>query len=152
MATQKAGTVLLNLKTNQIGLIYREIDNGYSFPKGHLEEGETLKQCAIRETEEETLRQNRIITEEPIYISRYTTPLGEKVENYMYISIDEGPTKKQIKDIDKEIFYWIDFDDVENKLAFDNLKELWNDIKKDVKEIFEKGMEDTDNGKVCSVE
>ena len=45
MITQKAGTILLNLETEQIGLVYREEYKEYSFPKGHLEKGDTLEIC-----------------------------------------------------------------------------------------------------------
>ena len=41
MSTLKAGVVLLNLKNHKVGLIYREKQNDYTFPKGHLEKGET---------------------------------------------------------------------------------------------------------------
>ncbi len=43
MATLKAGTILFNSE-NKIALVYRKEDNGYSFPKGHLEKGENLKE------------------------------------------------------------------------------------------------------------
>lgn len=49
---KKAGCVLINFETNDIALVYR--DEHYSFQKGHLEIGETLQECAIRETKEET--------------------------------------------------------------------------------------------------
>jgi len=49
MITKKAGTVLLNLETEQIALIYRKRLNDYSFPKGHLESGESLQECAVRD-------------------------------------------------------------------------------------------------------
>ena len=52
----KAGCILINPNTNQVGLIYRSKHDDYSFPKGHQEEGETVMECAIRETIEETLR------------------------------------------------------------------------------------------------
>ena len=32
MIVQKAGTILLNLNSKQIGLVYRETDKKYSFP------------------------------------------------------------------------------------------------------------------------
>ena len=137
MATKKAGTILLNLKTKQIGLIYREEDNGYSFPKGHLENGETTEECAIRETEEETLRANHLLINKEIYIIKYTTPSGEDVENYMYIAIDDGPTSKNIPLCDRETFEWVKYEDVDNKLKFDNLKDFWNTIKEAIYSILE---------------
>ena len=43
--------------------IYRKKQEDYSFPKGHMEKGETIKETAIRETEEETKRAAEIIDE-----------------------------------------------------------------------------------------
>ena len=137
MIVKKAGTILLNLKTKQIGLVYRQNKNDYSFPKGHLEGNESLLECAVRETEEETLRANHLLINEEICILKYTTPLGEDVENYMYISIDDGPTSKNIPVKDRETLKWIDFNDVENTLSYDNLKDLWLEIKPTIKDIFE---------------
>jgi 8-oxo-dGTP diphosphatase len=56
MKILKAGCILLDLNNNKVGLVYRRKHNDFSFPKGHLEKGETLEECAIRETEEETGR------------------------------------------------------------------------------------------------
>ena len=53
---EKAGTVLVDLKNKKVGLVYRTRPQDYSFPKGHIENGETAEECALRETEEETGR------------------------------------------------------------------------------------------------
>ena len=37
----------------------------------------------------------------------------------------------------KHELIWVDFDDVENKLRYDNLKELWNQVKDKAKEYIE---------------
>lgn len=137
MLVKKAGTILLNLETQQIGLVYRKKDKSYTFPKGHLEKGESLQECAIRETEEETLRANHLLINKEITILKYTTPLGEDVENYMYIAVDDGPSSKDIPMCDREIFEWIEYNDVENKLVFSNLKLLWNQIKEPIYELLE---------------
>ena len=55
MIVQKAGCILLNYDKQKIALVCR--NNEYSFPKGHLEENETIQECAIRETIEETRTQ-----------------------------------------------------------------------------------------------
>lgn len=135
MATLKAGTILINLESKQIGLIYDKRNDSYTFPKGHLEPGETLPECAVRETEEETLRENHLYSENEIDIIKYSTPSGEKVENYMYIAIDDGPTKKNISELDKEISAWFDFEKVEEKIIYDNLKIFWNNSKNIIKNI-----------------
>lgn len=126
MITKKAGTILLNLENKQIALIYRPSKNDYSFPKGHLEENESLEECAVRETEEETMRANHLISNKEIYIDKYVTPSGEDVENYMYIAIDDGPTQKDIRLEDREIVEWYNFEDVEGKLSYESLRKLWN--------------------------
>lgn len=135
MIVKKAGAILLNLQTKKIGLVYRDSEKDYSFPKGHLESGETLEKCAVRETEEETLRANHLLINKEICINKYTTPSGENVENYMYIAIDDGRTTKNIDLKDQENLKWINPDDVENILSYDNLKEFWNKIKNSIKDI-----------------
>ena len=137
MATLKAGTILLNLKNKQVGLVYREKNNDYSFPKGHLEKGETLKECAVRETEEETLRANHLITDEEIYTLRYTTPSGEDVECYFYLAIDDSPTDKNIAIDDREVLKWVNPYDVEDKLTYEDLKTFWNSSKNTVLTILD---------------
>ena len=71
MKVKKAGCILINKKTKEIGLVYRIKHKDYSFPKGHLEKNETLKECAIRETEEETLVTPLIIKDEPVKVLSY---------------------------------------------------------------------------------
>ncbi len=127
MATLKAGTILVNLESKKIALIFRKDKIGYEFPKGHLEEGETLEECAIRETEEETLRKNHIVEE--LETVRYITSKGEDVELHFYLSIDDGEIDRTIAEEDKEKIKWFFVDEVAEKLTFENLKRFWNNSK-----------------------
>jgi 8-oxo-dGTP diphosphatase len=131
MLTRKAGTVLLNKQTNQIGLVYRKKYGDLSFPKGHLEEDETLKECAIRETIEETGRLCHLIEDEPLDIMYYITRNDERIENYMYLAQDDGEALEESKD--PEILVWVDIDNVSRSLDYPNLIKFWNKVEKEVK-------------------
>lgn len=130
----KAGCVLIDKKNKKIGLVYRKKNNDYSFPKGHLEENETLFECAIRETEEETGRRCKLLSEKEIGIIEYTNFEGN-IKTYMYLAIDDGVTDRIIDEKDKEELVWVNYDDVIDKLSYQNLKDFWKKIEVRVKEI-----------------
>ena len=136
MQVKKAGTILINLNTKKIGLVYRKNNDDYSFPKGHLEKDETLQECAIRETEEETNRRNHLINENEIFILTYTNSLGEDVECYYYLAFDDGESEKEIKRKLKEQLVWVSPNKVKETLSYDNLRIMWHKIEKKVSNIF----------------
>lgn len=125
-------TVLVFNNKNEILLNLRTDTKNWGIPGGGKELYETLEECAIRETEEETGRKNHLLLDRPSYKLEYTTPRGEEVENYMFISIDDGDTDKEIPDELKESLVWVDINDVDNKLSYPDLIEMWNTLKDDV--------------------
>ena len=138
MITKKAGCILINKETKKIALVCRKGE--FSFPKGHLEKGETIEECAIRETTEETGYDCHFINNKPIAKINYSTPNGEDVENYLFVAIEDGITKKSIAEKDKEKMIWEDFSEIGNKLFSQDLKELWEKIKNNIIEIIEKNL------------
>ena len=135
---KKAGCILLDLENKTIALVYREKQNDYSFPKGHLEDGESLVECAIRETAEETKFDCEILEEEPVYIETYITPGGEDVEMYYFISKYIGLSNNNSDDTHPTL--WIPYEDVYETLSYDSLKKVWNIVKDKVKYYFNKDM------------
>ena len=130
MKTQKAGCILVNGVSKEIALVCR--DGEYSFPKGHLEQGEDLRQCAIRETIEETGHKCSVVGEKEIAIINYITPKGVDVEVHFYLAIDEGIYLGKINEEDKEETIWVDIDKVEETLSYQDLKDLWNSVRAQV--------------------
>ena len=130
--TMKAGCFVVKPDTKQIALIYREKQKDYTFPKGHLEENETLKDCAVRETAEEIKREVKLC-DIPPYIERYTTPKGKKCICYMYIAIDLGASNNQ--STDTHTLIWTDFDKVAQQLSYQTLTLGWNYAKPYIEDI-----------------
>jgi len=129
MATQKGGCFLINKDTKKVALIYRPKLNDYSFPKGHMEAGEDVKQCAIRETIEETGRDVKLLLDEPVCVNKYVTSKGEEVEAFFYLAEDLGEYQGEIKEEDKEICEWYDILEVREKLSYKDLVDMWDEVK-----------------------
>ncbi len=126
METIKAGCILIDKDTKKVAIIYRKNADDYSFPKGHLEKNETIEECAIRETAEETKRNAVILKEYEPYVERYVTPSGERCVCYMFLALDDGPSDN--KSLDTHETLWINFDKVEEVLSYPSLKKMWNEV------------------------
>lgn len=135
MITEKAGCFLIKRETKDIALIYRRKQDDYSFPKGHVEIGESLKDTAIRETAEETKRVAEIIDKYEPFVEKYTTPNGENCVCYMFFAIDKGPSDNQSEDTHDII--WTPVDKVLELLSYDSLKNTWKASKNTIIEILE---------------
>ena len=129
MATVKGGCFLINKETKKIAIIFRPKFNDYSFPKGHVEKGENVKEGAIRETIEETGRDVKLLNEEPIHINKYVTSSGEEVEAFFYLAEDLGEYQGEIKEEDREICKWFDIDEVRDILTYEDLVDMWDKVK-----------------------
>lgn len=135
MKVEKAGCILINKENNKIGLIYREKQKDYSFPKGHRELNESLIECAIRETIEETKRDCILYDTELVAQEHYYDSKNDEVDMYYYIAIDNG--KSNNDSLDSHNLIWTSFEDVEKTLSYDSLKKIWFEVKELVLKIIE---------------
>lgn len=63
-----------------------EGDINWTFPKGHSEEGETAKECALRELFEETGIKDIELVEDFLAREEYITPKGNfKTNDYFWV-------------------------------------------------------------------
>ena len=125
----KAGTILIN--KDKVGLIYRKDYNDYTFPKGHLEKNESLIECAIRETNEETKREVSIILNNPLFIDKYIDSNNNECECHYFLVRDNG--KSDNKSLEVHDLLWIEYDKVYELLSYDSLKKHWLEVKDTVK-------------------
>ena len=127
----KAGCILVNKEQKEIALV---VQNGeYSFPKGHLEGNETIQECAIRETIEETGHDVKIIKK--LKSIKYKSPEYIVYENHYFLGIDNGITNKKIDLKDREITEWYKVEEILEKLSYQYLKKYWQEIRNTVEKL-----------------
>ncbi|OIO33366.1 MAG: hypothetical protein AUJ70_03390 [Candidatus Omnitrophica bacterium CG1_02_40_15] len=125
-----AGAVIFKREGDKILflVIYSKRNNIWSFPKGHLERGETEKQAALREIKEEVGLDNLQFVEGFIEKIRYDTvskrlPFqGERIEKYVTYFLCEIKFQDIIVD-GREIadYKFLPLDKAEQMIKFRNL-------------------------------
>lgn len=113
---------------NDKSLLIKHNGGHTSFPKGHIEKGETLKEAAIRETLEETGIEAEIISE-ICFINTYTPKENHLKDVVLFIGKRiGGKLRPQLEEVSLCDFFSYE----------DALKELTYDIdKKILKEAYE---------------
>ena len=72
-------------------LLIRDRMGYWVFPKGHVEEGETLEAAAVREVSEEVGIEARV--EAALGVTRYTNDRGAAREVHWFLMRGEGPVR-----------------------------------------------------------
>ena len=125
---KSCGCIILNDK-NEVLLVHHNKGH-WDFPKGHVEEGETEVQTAIREVKEET---NIDVEVNENY--RYTTEYSPK-ENVMKevvyflaknISNNEEAQLEEVSEVK-----WIKLEEALEKITYNTSKEILNKLKEDL--------------------
>ncbi len=108
-------------------LVEKSLHGFYGFPKGHIEEGETYEECAVRETFEETGIKVFI---DPKYSFKVTYLLQEKYPKQViyFIAFLNGSDQIEIQESEVESACWVDVSKVREMLSFENLKSLWDEV------------------------
>ncbi len=126
---KSCGTIVIN---DSKVLVIRQKQGFWGFPKGHIEEGESEIQTAIRETKEET-NLDVVIEDETRFCLNYIIE-DKQINKYVVYFIAKAinnDVKLQIEEIDD--IAWVDIEKVEDILTFDNLQELWKVVLNKVK-------------------
>jgi 8-oxo-dGTP pyrophosphatase MutT (NUDIX family) len=134
---QSAGGVVYRKKDGQVEILMIEVPYSHgptwTFPKGHVEEGETPEQAAIREIEEETGIKAEI--KHPLgdidywFISRHgkkLTRIHKKVTHFL-LEATGGDTSLHNEEVTEAD--WFPLEEVEGKLLFDGDKKVFEKAK-----------------------
>ena len=110
-------------------LLIQQTEGHWGFPKGHVEDGETEIETAIREVKEET-NLDVEINENKRYTMEYLTDKGTFKQVVLFIakkiSGNEKYQKSEIKSMK-----WMTFEDAIKTITYDNTRELFSKILKE---------------------
>lgn len=126
---KSCGCIVLNEK-KEILLILHNAGH-WGLPKGHVEEGETEVQTAIREIKEETNIDVEVNTNYRYSMIYSPKENVEKEVIYFIAKNISNNCKPQIEEV--QDIKWLDIDNAIETITYDNSKELLKKVKKDLK-------------------
>lgn len=120
----KGGKVLMVLQDNGV----------FAFPKGHVEEGETEEETALREILEETGLKTRLDTKKRIEFGYHISDkdIDKTVVLFVGEQAEDGVVRAQEGEISR--VEWVEIPEVEKKLQFEEWKNAWEKARKIIKE------------------
>ena len=123
-----AGGVILNRK-NDILLVYNRMTDSWTYPKGHVDEGEDFLETAKREIIEEAGLQNlKLVCKLPVY-ERETRQKKNKIKvmhMFLFMSRNEE-VQSNTNDITNN--KWVPIDEVINYFSYPEEVDFFNSIK-----------------------
>lgn len=125
---QSAGGVILNPEKG-ILLVYNRDTQTWTFPKGHVEEGESFLEACEREIEEEAgLTDLELIKELPVFVRGSMEDSQKQKRMHLFLfktSIEDSRSNTEgITEI-----RWFPIDEVSSKFSYDEEKEFFESIK-----------------------
>ena len=125
---KSCGCIIINDK-NEVLLIHHNAGH-WDFPKGHMEEGETEVQTAIREVKEETNIEVEV-NEEYRYSTKYSPKEDVMKEVVYFLAKNINDNKKaQLEEVSE--VRWFRMNDAIEKITYDNSREILIQLKKDL--------------------
>ena len=123
---KKAGAIILSSNDkHKIALLYRGKHNDWSFPKGHIEDGEDSINAMIREVKEETGLSIKILCELPE--QNYLHPSGNTVSTKMFLVQSENDNLLKLEYKTDDI-KWVPINEVISVLSYNNLKDYFKKV------------------------
>ena len=125
---KSCGCIVIN-DENKILLIHHNVGH-WDFPKGHVENGETEVETAIREVKEET-NIDVEVNEEYRYVTKYS-PKEDVMKQVVYFLAKNINDNKQAQLEEVSEVKWFTYEDAINIITYETSKEILTKLKKDL--------------------
>lgn len=112
----------------KILILKHKLGGHWSFPKGHVEKGETEQETALREVREETGLNIRLLNRFREMVSYSPKPDVDKDVVYFLGYADDAHTVMQEEEVSE--IRWVDLSDAHEFLTYYNDKQLLRSAKK----------------------
>ena len=110
-------------------LLIQQKKGHWGFPKGHMENGETEVQTAIREVKEETNLDVEVNANKR-YVLEYMTEKNNHKQVVLFVAKKTGGIEKY-QESEIKALEWMPFKNALNTITHDNTKELFSQILED---------------------
>lgn len=122
---KSCGAVVFKKVNGELNILLLKHNNGghWGLPKGHVEEGETEQETAIREVYEETGIEVSTLYDQFRYKMEYS-PMEGVVKEVIYFVAEasEYEIKIQVEEVEK--CEWISYEEALEVVTYDNTKQL----------------------------
>ena len=120
-------------RENRVLVLHRKQEGTWVLPKGRVEPGESLRQTALREVEEETgLKSLRIVREiglvRYIFFWRPDNVNYRKTVHYFLMRLNGAPATELKLEPDFSEYVWSPIDDAVKQLTFENDRRIVRSI------------------------
>ena len=105
-------------------LLIKSRHGHWEFPKGKIEESESLKQAAIREVKEE-VEMSVVPIEGFEAVTEYFYQLGSRsIDKKVYFFVGQAPSLAVSLSDEHEAYEWLDFNNAIERLSFESSREI----------------------------
>lgn len=125
---KSCGCIIIN--NGKVLLVYEKNRNFWGFPKGHMEEGETEIETALREVKEEVGLEVEIDLEK-----RYTLNyiIRDEIDKTAILFVAKTKNKEIVmQESEIENAKWCNFEEALDTLTFENWKEMFKKVIDDI--------------------
>ncbi len=130
------GVVVRDIEGTPHVLVIRDPYKNWGLPKGHLEDGESTGEAALREVAEETGLEDLALGEELATIEWYFRAQGRLVHKfcafYLMSSLAGEPVPETAEGITE--CAWVPMADVEERITYDNARDVVSAARRFVEE------------------